>query len=415
MVTTIAEAPAIESAGRPIAQSVASHARMAIRLTSMDAYRGFVMFLMVAEVLHLSRVAAAHPNWFWNFLAHHQTHAEWYGASLHDLIQPSFSFLVGVALPYSIASRQAKGESQSKMFAHAAWRALVLILLGVFLRSVGKLQTNWTFEDTLSQIGMGYLFLFALGFRSTKIVWASLAVVLVGYWLAFVLYPLPPAGFDYTAVGVPADWPYHASGIAAHFNKNSNMAWAFDTWFLNLFRRATPFTNNGGGYATLSFIPTLGTMILGLIAGRWMKSELDEKQKLQRLVLAGIAGIALGLALHYSGICPSVKRIWTPSWTLFSGGWCFLLLAGFYGLVDRLGYKRWSFPLVVIGMNSIAIYVLSHLIEKFILASFRIHFGQNVFNVFGEGYSWLLSGWAAIIVFWLMLYCMYKKKLFIRI
>jgi predicted acyltransferase len=415
MVTTIAEAPAIESAGRPIAQSVASHARAAIRLTSMDAYRGFVMFLMVAEVLHLSRVAAAHPNWFWNFLAHHQTHAEWYGASLHDLIQPSFSFLVGVALPYSIASRQAKGESQSKMFAHAAWRALVLILLGVFLRSVGKLQTNWTFEDTLSQIGMGYLFLFALGFRSTKIVWASLAVVLVGYWLAFVLYPLPPAGFDYTAVGVPADWPYHASGIAAHFNKNSNMAWAFDTWFLNLFRRATPFTNNGGGYATLSFIPTLGTMILGLIAGRWMKSELDEKHKLQRLVLAGIAGIALGLALHYSGICPSVKRIWTPSWTIFSGGWCFLLLAGFYGLVDRLGYKRWSFPLVVIGMNSIAIYVLSHLIEKFILASFRIHFGQNVFNVFGEGYSWLLSGWAAIIVFWLMLYWMYKKKLFIRI
>lgn len=385
------------------------------RLTSMDAYRGFVMFLMVAEVLHLSRVAAAHPNWFWNLLARHQTHVEWYGASLHDLIQPSFSFLVGVALPYSIASRQAKGESQSKMFAHAAWRALILILLGVFLRSVGKLQTNWTFEDTLSQIGMGYLFLFALGFRSTKIVWASLAVVLVGYWLAFVLYPLPPSGFDYTAVGVPADWPYHALSLAAHFNKNSNLAWAFDTWFLNLFRRATPFTNNGGGYATLSFIPTLGTMILGLIAGRWMKSELGEKQKLQRLAVAGVAGIALGLALHYSGICPSVKRIWTPSWTIFSGGWCFLLLAGFYGLVDVRGYKRWSFPLAVIGMNSIAIYVLSHLIEKFILASFRIHFGQNVFNVFGEGYSWLLSGWAAIIVFWLMLYWMYKKKLFIRI
>lgn len=385
------------------------------RLTSMDAYRGFVMFLMVAEVLHLSRVAAAHPNWFWNFLARHQTHVEWYGASLHDLIQPSFSFLVGVALPYSIASRGAKGESTAKMFAHAAWRALILILLGVFLRSVNKLQTNWTFEDTLSQIGMGYLFLFALGFRSTKVVWASLAIVLVGYWLAFVLYPLPPAGFDYTTVGVAADWPYHASGIAAHFNKNSNLAWAFDTWFLNLFRREKPFEFNGGGYSTLSFIPTLGTMILGLIAGRWLREESDDKSKIQKLVIAGVAGIALGLALHYSGICPSVKRIWTPAWTIFSGGWCFLLLTGFYVLVDKLGYKRWAFPLVVIGMNSIAIYVLSHLIEKFILASFRIHFGQNIFNVFGEGYSWLLSGWAAILVFWLMLYWMYKKKLFIRI
>lgn len=415
MATTVAEAPAIESAGRPIAPSITSPAHTAVRLISMDAYRGFVMFLMVAEVLHLSRVAAAHPNWFWNFLARHQTHVEWYGASLHDLIQPSFSFLVGVALPYSIASRVAKGEAKPKMFAHAAWRALILILLGVFLRSVGKLQTYWTFEDTLSQIGLGYLFLFALGFRSTKIVWASLALILVGYWLAFVLYPLPPPGFDYTAVGVPADWPFHATGIAAHFNKNSNLAWAFDTWFLNLFSREKPFTNNGGGYATLSFIPTLGTMILGLIAGRWLREETSEKTKLQKLAIAGVAGIALGLALHYSGICPSVKRIWTPSWTIFSGGWCFLLLAGFYGLIDKLGYKRWAFPLVVIGMNSIAIYVLAHLIEKFILASFRIHFGQNVFNVFGEGYSWLLSGWAVILVFWLILYWMYKKKLFIRI
>jgi len=103
------------------------------------------------------------------------------------------------------------------------------------------------------------------------------------------------------------------------------------------------------------------------------------------------------------------------SWTIFSGGWCFLLLAGFYVLIDVLGYRRWSFPLVVIGLNSIAIYVLSHLIDRFIIASFRIHFGQNVFNVFGEGYSWLLSGGVVIIVFWLMLYWMYRRRIFIRI
>lgn len=414
MATITAEAPAGLAVERPIPISETAQAKP-VRLTSMDAYRGFVMFLMVAEVLHLSRVAAAHPNWFWQFLAKHQTHVEWYGASLHDLIQPSFSFLVGVALPYSIASRVAKGESTTKMFRHAAWRALALILLGVFLRSVGKLQTYWTFEDTLSQIGMGYLFLFALGFRSMKTIWISLALVLVGYWLAFVLYPLPPAGFDYAAVGVPADWPYHASGLAAHFNKNSNLAWAFDTWFLNLFRREKPFAFNGGGYATLSFIPTLGTMILGLVAGRWLKSDLAEKKKIKRFLIAGVSCLALGLILHYTGICPSVKRIWTPAWTLYSGGWCFLLLAGFYGLIDVGGYRRWAFPLVVIGMNSIAIYVLAHLIDRFIIASFRIHFGQNIFNVFGEGYSWLLSGWAVILIFWLMLYWMYKRKLFIRI
>ena len=135
----------------------------------MDAYRGLVMFLMMAEVLHLRRVADALPeSGFWRFLADHQSHVPWTGCSLHDLIQPSFSFLVGVALPYSIASRTARGQSQLRMTLHAFWRALVLILLGVFLRSIGNSQTNWTFEDTLTQIGLGYGALFLLGFRPVR-------------------------------------------------------------------------------------------------------------------------------------------------------------------------------------------------------------------------------------------------------
>src|SRR5882672_3410224 len=139
----------------------------AIRLTSLDAYRGFVMFLMMAEVLRVSKVAAAFPdNGVWKLLAFNTTHVEWVGCSLHDLIQPSFSFLVGVALPYSITSRSARGQSAFAMTGHALWRALLLIWLGVFLRSVGRGQTNWTFEDTLSQIGFGYPILFLLGFRS---------------------------------------------------------------------------------------------------------------------------------------------------------------------------------------------------------------------------------------------------------
>lgn len=383
---------------------------------SMDAYRGLVMFLMMAEILHLARVSAAHTgNPFWQAMAWGQTHVEWYGCSLHDLIQPSFSFLVGVALPYSIASRQAKGQSTPVMFGHAAWRALVLILLGVFLRSVGKPQTYWTFEDTLSQIGLGYVILFWLGFRPTKTVWIAFTVVLVGYWLAFVLYPLPPVGFDYAAVGVPVDWPYHATGLAAHFNKNSNLAWAFDTWFLNLFPREKVFTHNGGGYATLSFIPTLGTMILGLIAGRWLKSDLGAYEKLRRFLLAGVIGIVLGLVLHFTNICPLVKRIWTPTWTIFSGGACFLLLALFYYLIDLQVWRKWAFWLGVIGMNSIAIYVLVHLIDGFVIGSFKTHLGPNVFKALGDGNETLLSGGTALLVFWLLLFWMYRKKLFLRI
>ena len=157
------------------------------------------------------------------------------------------------------------------MLGHAAWRAVLLTALGVFLRSTHRPQTYFTFEDTLSQIGLGYFPLFLLGLAAVRWQWAALAVILVGYWLAFAPYPVPSADFDYQAVGVPADWWHQATGMAAHFNLNSNLAWAFDTWFLNLFPREEPFTHNGGGYATLSFIPTLGTMILGLIAGGWMR------------------------------------------------------------------------------------------------------------------------------------------------
>jgi predicted acyltransferase len=381
----------------------------------MDAFRGFVMFLMMAEVLRLSRVASATESRFWDVVAWHQSHVAWYGLSLHDLIQPGFSFLVGVALPYSIASRIAKGQSTPTLYLHAAWRAVVLVLLGVFLRSVGRDGTNWTFEDTLSQIGLGYVFLFALGFRSMQTIVIALVLILVGYWAAFVLYPLPPPDFDYQAVGVAADWQYHATGLGAHFNKNSNLAWAFDTWFLNLFPRAQPFTRNGGGYSTLSFIPTLGTMILGLIAGRWLRSDRPRPEVLRKLLVAGVAGIALGTALHYAGIVPAVKRIWTPGWTILSGGFCFLILAGFYYVIDLKGWKRWAFPLVVIGMNSIAIYVMVHLWDGFILGAFRTHFGQGIFSWPGRAYESLLSGGTLLLVYWLILYWMYRRKIFLRI
>src|SRR5207248_2833828 len=128
-----------------------------VRVAAVDAFRGFVMLLMMAEVLHFARVADKARSPVWQFLAYHQTHVEWAGCSLHDLIQPSFSLLVGAALPFSLAARRGRGQSAGGLLAHAAWRALVLILLGIFLRSVGKPRTNFTFEDTLTQIGLGYL------------------------------------------------------------------------------------------------------------------------------------------------------------------------------------------------------------------------------------------------------------------
>src|SRR5262249_16384218 len=149
-----------------------------------------------------------------------------------DTIQPGFSFLVGVALPYSIASRLAKGATFGQMLLHGLWRSLILIALGIFLRSMSVPQTYFTFEDTLTQIGLGYPFLLLLGFRPPRWQWITLGVVLTGYWLAWALYPVAGAGFDYQAVGVPPDWPHHYTGFAAHWNKNANLGNAFDQWFL---------------------------------------------------------------------------------------------------------------------------------------------------------------------------------------
>lgn len=386
------------------------------RLMSMDAYRGFVMILMAAEMLQFEHLHEAFPDSaFWAFLAHHQSHVAWAGCSLHDLIQPSFSFLVGVALPYSMASRAELQQSATAQFGRALRRSLILILLGIFLRSIHADRTNFTFEDTLTQIGLGYPFLFLLGKINTRAVWVALIVVLAGYWLAFVLYPAPGTDFSYTAVGVPANWPEHYRGLMAHFNKNSNLAWAFDTWFLNLFPREKPFLFNGGGYATLSFIPTLGTMLLGLQAGRWLRSGLTQQEILKRLLFAGAVGLAAGVFLHVLGICPIVKRIWTPAWVLFSGGWCFWLLAFFYGVIDMANKRDWAFPLIVVGMNSIAIYCLVHLIDRFIVTSLYTHLGKGPFLWLGPAYEEFLVGFVTLGIFYLILWWMYRRKLFIRI
>ena len=387
-----------------------------IRLQSADVYRGFVMLLMMAEVLQFHKVSESLPeSGFWQFLAFNQDHVQWIGCSLHDLIQPSFSFLVGVVLPYSILNRKAKAESFGTMVGHAAWRSLILIFLGIFLRSQGAKMTNFTFEDTLSQIGLGYTFLFILGFQSFRIQFSAFTLLILGYWLAFALYPFPPTDFNYEAVGVPKDWGHLDTGFAAHWNKNSNLAWAFDTWFLNLFPRENSFIANGGGYATLSFIPTLATMILGLFAGKILISEKPNNQKLRTFLLYGIAGLLLGLLLNYSGICPNVKRIWTPTWVIFSGGWCFLLMALFYYVIDIKQKQKWGYWLMIVGMNSIAAYVFAHTIDGYISKALHTHLGENYDAILGIPYRTLIHGGLILLFEWLILNWMYKKKIFIRI
>jgi heparan-alpha-glucosaminide N-acetyltransferase len=386
------------------------------RVTSIDAFRGFVMFLMLAEAMRLWTLHTAFPaSRFWALVAFNTTHVPWQGCSLHDLIQPAFSFLAGASLPFSIASRSAKGERFGRMLAHAVRRSVVLILLGIFLRSLESPRTYWTFEDTLTQIGLGYTFLFLLAFAPKRVQIGAFVAILVGFWAAFVLYPLPGPGFDYAQVGVRADWPHLYSGFLAHFNKNSNLSWAFDVWFLNLFPREAPFRFNEGGWSTLSFVPTLATMMLGMWSGQWLKGPRSKADKLQGLVIAGVSLTLLGLLFQWLHVCPIVKRIWTSSYTLYSGGVVILMLAVFYAVIECMEWKRWSFPLLVIGANSITIYVISWTIEHFVGAALVRHFGTAPFAILGPPFEPVLRGFAILVVFWLILFWMYRRKIFLRI
>ena len=368
------------------------------RVVSIDAFRGLVMGLMLAEAMRLWTLQAAYPgSTLWAIVAFNTTHVPWRGCSLHDLIQPAFSFLVGAALPFSIASRRARGEPFGRMLAHAVWRSAALVLLGIVLRSLGRRQTYWTFEDTLTQIGLGYTFLFLLAFARRRVQVAVFVAILAGFWAAFVLYPAP------------------APGLFAHFNKNTNLSWAFDVWFLNLFPRESPFRFNSGGWSTLSFIPTLATMMLGVWAGEWLGSPRTPEEKCKGLLAAG-TGLALaGLAFDWLGICPIVKRVWTSSYTLYSGGLVVLILGVLHGVIEIKGWKRWAFPLLVIGANSIAVYVMSWTIEEFVRDALVRHLGRAPFAVLGPPFEPVLRGAAVLLVFWLVLLWMYRRRIFVRL
>jgi predicted acyltransferase len=184
---------------------------------------------------------------------------------------------------------------------------------------------------------------------------------------------------------------------------------------VNLFPREAPFTYNAGGYQTLNFVPSLATMIFGLLAGQLLRSELGTTEKLKRLVLAGLAGLALGKMMELTGLCPIVKRLWTPSWAIYSGGWVTLLLAGFVALIDWRGWKRWAFPLVVAGLNPITLYCLWQLSGGFIRENLKRHFGAHLFDIFGVGYAPILERLSVLLVFWLVLFWMYRRTIVVRI
>ncbi len=369
------------------------------RLVSLDAYRGLVMFVLAASGFGIAKTANALPdNDLLQYLKFHTTHPQWHsqfnliGVSLWDMIQPAFMFMVGVSLPYSNSKRTERGDSYLGRMRHAWLRALLLVLLGVFLQSQRKPETNWLFTNVLSQIGLGYGLLFLLAGKSFRIQAIVGGVVLLTYWLAMITLPTDVVGF------------------AAHFENGTSFPQQFDLWLLNQFPRPKEF--EGHAYATLNFVPSLATMLLGLMSGQVLQDkQLSSGTKIQRLLLGGLVCLAVAVVWSFLG-CPIIKKLWTPSWALFSGAYVIWFLALMYWVVDVVGLKRWTFPLVVVGLNPITMYFMSMTTRRWVSDNLKTHL-PNAW--LAEPYGPMVESCLIVAVFWLILFWMYRNRIFVRI
>lgn len=331
------------------------------RLTSLDILRGATMALLCLQILRLPLGVTKFPDsQFWQVVSAQASHVPWSGMALWDLIQPLFMFMVGVALPWSVANRKASGESLTQMWVHVFWRALGLIAIGLMLRSLHAERTQFEFVNVLAQIGLGYPLLFALAFTSRKTQLVTGSLILLAVWLAYVLYPAP----DY----------------ASHWLKDANFGAAFDRWFMNLWPREEPFVVLYGGYSTFNFLPSMVTMLAGALTGDLLRTAVSPTSALKQLIGWSVGALLLGYLLHVTGLCPSIKRIWTPSWVLISGGLIGLLVALTYWVTDMHGYARPFEILRVVGLNSLILYVVLHLWDPFLPNLVLTHLGWNLLS-----------------------------------
>lgn len=412
------------------------------RLHSLDAYRGFVMLAMVSGGFGVAKVAESFPDSKpWQWASYQFQHVPWVGCSFWDLIQTSFLFIVGVAAPFSIARRRAEGQSFARRLLHAILRSIVLVGLGVLLYSNGHSRTNYTFVNVLAQIGLGYTVVFLLAEAGVAAAFLGLVAIALASWALFAYYPVLDAE-QAKALGLPAD-SKQFEGFAAHWNKHANAAGAFDRWFLNLFPQKTAYVFNAGGYQTLNFFPSILNMLVGVLAGELLRSSLGAGAKTGILLAAGLACLAAAAAVDHTiwptdwppvpsdhaavvdaghenrpfasrewTICPAVKRIWTPTFAIFSAGWTLLLLAAFFLVIDGAGFSSWAFPLAVVGMNSIAVYLVSQLTDGWIVQTIKTHAGQEVFS---GTYGPIGQRVSVVAALWLFAFYLYKQRAFLRI
>jgi heparan-alpha-glucosaminide N-acetyltransferase len=344
------------------------------RLVSLDAYRGFIMLLLVSEGFGLGALQH-HPSWAW--LAAQVEHAEWQGCTFWDLIQPAFTFMVGVAMPFALARRTAQGALK-----HVLWRAFLLILLSNIYSNWGeRTGLKLQFINVLSQIAFGYVLCFLITRLDFRKQVAIAVAMLAGYWALFVLFPGP-------------DGPWSQSG---------NIGAVIDLKILGY--------NYSGYYTTINFIGNAVTILFGCWTGALLRTGRSHAYKLKVLTGCAAAGFILGLALEPFN--PMVKRLWTVSFTFFSAGWVILMLIVFYWVIEVKQSKRWTFPFLVLGMNSIFIYSLGQIGISGWLNGGTQSFTRN-FSFLGD-LGAIPQHLLVLSLLWYVCYWLYKRQIFFKI
>jgi predicted acyltransferase len=356
------------------------------RILSVDALRGFDMFWITGGSLIFTTLNDAVKSPATGFLATQMEHVEWTGFRFYDIIMPLFMFLVGVSLPISLKRRLEK-SSRADVWKHVLKRVLILWILGMVVQGnlLSYQFSNFRFySNTLQAIAAGYLiataFVMYLNFRQQLI--AGFALLLV----FFVLLYIPLDG----AVVNPPE-PHH------------NLALYIDKLLLGSHQDGTTYT------WILSSINFGATVMSGVFASYILQSPMKEIRKFRALLFTGIGLIIAGMLVDL--IQPVIKHIWTSAFVLFSSGICFMMLALFYLVVDYWKLRKWTFFFIVIGSNSILAYMLG---ELFRFNGFSDILLNGLKPYLGEWFPFF-SAIGGYLVFWLILYHLYKQKIFIRI
>jgi len=359
------------------------------RVVSIDALRGFDMFWIIGGGIFFERLFHWLGTPFFEALARQLRHSAWNGFTFEDLIFPLFLFIVGVVMPFSLTKRLDRGDSRNSLYRHIIIRTLVLFFLGLIFNDLLDFKfSEMRYAGVLQRIALCYFFT-ALIVMNTRIkgqvLWA--AGLMIFYWAIMKLVPVPG----------------HGAGM---LTPEGNLSSFIDQHFLPGRFCCFKYGDNEG---ILSTIPAIATCLLGVLSGHWVRSSASALKKVLYLFGAGIACLVCGLIWNI--FFPINKLIWTSSYVLFAGGWSLLLLGVSYWLIDIRGYRTWAFPLVIIGLNPITIYVAQGLFDFSVIATIFVH---GFIDSMGD-FKGIFMALCVLAVKWLFLYFLYRQKLFLKV